>query len=104
MTPSTVARVAAIAVLLAVAGARAGDAPRLDVPLGKTIEVDASALRGWMCDDPTLVRAELVTRGDHNVWRVTGAKLGTTACRIGTAPYGPHVVYEVHVVPAADAR
>jgi hypothetical protein len=57
---------------------------KLEVEVGKTVERDVGLLRGYFCDDPSLVTAELVTRGDHNVWIVTGDKVGTTQCRIGT--------------------
>ena len=92
-------RAAAIAVLVAAAPAAANDLPRFDVYVGTTAEVSVAAARGWMCDDPSLVDAEVVTRGDHNVWRVTGVKLGETTCRVGTNPYGVHYIYDVHVLP-----
>ncbi|HTR50226.1 MAG TPA: hypothetical protein VMJ10_05920 [Kofleriaceae bacterium] len=72
---------------------------RLDVELGKQVEVDVGYVRGWMCDDPSLVTAEIVTREDRNVWIVTGAKLGHTLCRVGTDPTMPrHYVFDLHVV------
>jgi hypothetical protein len=97
---------AAVGATLALAGgaARAGEATRLDVALGKTVEVDVGYAAGWMCDDPTLVRAQVVTRHDRNVWILTGAKLGRTACRVGTDPYRPHRVFDVHVVEPPARR
>lgn len=57
---------------------------KLEVEVGKTVEVEVGLVRGgWFCDDPAVVTAELVTRDDHNVWRVTGVRRGTTACRVG---------------------
>ncbi len=88
--------------LLALAGATGhadGDA-RVDVAVGETVERDVGRARGWFCDDPSLVRADLVTRGDHNVWIVTGVTPGRTLCRVGTDLAGPHLVLEVHVAPA----
>ncbi len=86
--------------LLGAAIARADDPPpRLEVELDKTIERNVGYARGWQCDDPTLVTADLVTRGDANFWIVTGVKLGTTQCRVGTEQYRPHRMFEVVVVP-----
>jgi hypothetical protein len=92
---------AAAMMLLATSSALADGELRLDVELGKTVERDVAYARGWFCDDPSLVHADLVTRGDRNVWIVTGAKLGVTLCRVGTNPaVPPSYVFEVRVVPA----
>jgi hypothetical protein len=88
-----------LALLLLPAVAMAGDIPRVDVELGKSVEKDVQAARGWMCDDPSLITADLVTRDNRNVWTVTGVKLGHTLCRVGTDQYGPHYVFDLHVVP-----
>lgn len=97
----------AIAVLVGEALATAPTTPAradgeipLDVELGKVTEVKVHSARGWFCDDPSLVQAELVTRDDTNVWRVSGAKLGTTMCRVGTNPGLLHYVFAVRVVEA----
>ena len=74
---------------------------KLEVQLGKKVTRDVGYARGWFCDDPTLVDAEIYPKDDHNYWAVTGAKLGTTNCRVGTQPYTPvYYVFEVHIVPA----
>jgi hypothetical protein len=72
---------------------------RLEVVVGKTVERDVGMLRGYFCDDPTLVTAQVVTRGTANVWIVTGAKVGTTQCRVGSQMQ-PALVFDV-VVKAA---
>ena len=69
----------------------------LSVDLGKTVERDVGNATGWFCDDPSLVTAELVTRGEVNVWRVTGAKPGSTQCRVGTDPTRASFVFDVTV-------
>jgi hypothetical protein len=69
------------------------------VEVGKTVERQVGVLRGYFCDDPSLVTAELVTRGDVNVWIVTGAKVGTTRCRVGDQ-YHPALLFDVTVVAA----
>src|SRR5437016_6484620 len=98
-------RCALTVLFIAQAGvAQADGAPRLEVEIGKTVEAPVAIATGWFCDDPSLVSADLVTRGDHNVWVVTGAKVGTTVCRVGTDPSRPHFVFEVHVVPPKPRR
>jgi hypothetical protein len=92
-------RVAALALVLGSGTALADGEIRLDVELGKTIEKDVGYSRGWMCDDPSLINADLVTRDDRNVWIVTGAKLGHTLCRVGTDLSVPrYYVFDLHVV------
>ena len=72
---------------------------KLEVPLGKKLVRDVGYARGWFCDDPSLVAAEIYTKDDRNYWAVTGVKVGTTNCRVGTQPYTPvYYVFEVHVV------
>ena len=85
--------------VLALASAASADGIRLDVELEAQVERNVGIATGWFCDDSSLVAASLVTRGDHNVWIVRGAKLGTTQCRVGTDPTRPFTVFEVHVVP-----
>lgn len=96
-----------LALVVLAANAAAADAPalpRLDVVVGKTVEVNVGYVRGgWMCDDPTLVTAELVTRNDTNYWIVAGAKVGTTQCRVGSQLHPPYVVYDVVVTAPKKA-
>src|SRR5580693_8197822 len=93
-----VAIVALVLAVTAVAGAD-GETP-LEVELGKTVEVNVHSARGWFCDDPSLVQAEVVTRDNTNVFRIAGASLGTTMCRVGTNPALLHYVFAVKVVEA----
>lgn len=76
-------RVILIAVLSAHV-AHAGDGIALAVEIGRTTERVVGNAHGWFCDDPSLVEANVVTRGEQNVWVVKGAKAGTTQCRVGT--------------------
>jgi hypothetical protein len=87
-----------LALLFVPAVAMADEVPRLDVEVGKTVEQNVMVARGWMCDDPSLITADLVTRDNRNIWIVKGAKLGHTLCRVGTDPLGLHYVFDVHVV------
>ena len=92
-------RAFALAFVFASSTALADGEIRLDVELGKKLEVDVGIARGWMCDDPSLVTAELVTRDDRNIWIVSGAKLGHTLCRVGTDPSLPrYYLFDLHVV------
>jgi hypothetical protein len=92
-------RLASIALLLAVTTVATADGETpLEVELGKTVEVNVHSARGWFCDDPSLVQAEVVTRDNTNVFRIAGASLGTTMCRVGTNPALVHYVFAVRVV------
>ena len=79
--------------------AHADEAPRVDVEIGASVEKNVEYARGYMCDDPSLVTAEMVTRDDHNVWIVKGVKVGETRCRVGLDRLHVWYVFDVHVVP-----
>jgi len=90
----------ALALLLLIAStAYADDVTRVDVEVGATVEKNVQYARGYMCDDPSLVTAEMVTRDDHNVWIVKGVKVGQTQCRVGLDRLRVWYVFDVHVVP-----
>jgi hypothetical protein len=75
---------AALLLLGAVAHADPPPAPnKLEVEVGKTVERDVGLLRGYFCDNASLISAQLVTRNNVNVWIVTGMKVGKTQCRVG---------------------
>ena len=76
----------------------------LSVGVGKTVERQVGNATGWFCDDPSLVTADLVTRGDINVWRVTGVAVGTTECRVGTDPTRASYVFDVTVTGRAVTK
>jgi len=87
-----------VALALGARVAFADDGIRLDVEVGKTVERGVAIATGWFCDDPSLVQAEVVTHNNTNVWVVTGVKLGSTQCRVGTDPSRVHYVFDVHVI------
>lgn len=89
----------ALALLLVAATAYAEDVPRVDVEVGASVEKNVEYARGFMCDDPSLVSVEMVTRDDHNVWIVKGVKVGETLCRVGMDRLRVHYVFDVHVLP-----
>ncbi|MBV8759599.1 MAG: hypothetical protein JO257_20085 [Deltaproteobacteria bacterium] len=88
-----------LAILLVAATAFAEDVPRIDVEVGASFEKNVEYARGWMCDDPSLLTAEMVTRDDKNYWVVKGVKVGETMCRIGLDRLRVHYVFDVHVLP-----
>jgi hypothetical protein len=93
-------RVLAIAALFVAASAH-GDPTRLEVAVGKTVEVDVGYARGLLCDDTTFIDAQLVTRGESNVFVVKGLSAGATLCRVGTdLNRVAHFVFDVRVVQA----
>ena len=89
-----------LALVLVPAVAMAGELPRLDVELGKSVEQNVQSARGWMCDDPSLITADLVTRDNRNVWIVKGVKLGHTLCRVGAGLVGIDPSGTTHLRPA----
>ena len=77
--------------------AHAEPAPnRIEVEVGKTVEKSVGTLRTYFCDNPSLISAQLVTRGGANVWVITGVKPGTTQCRVGES-FRPALVFDVVV-------
>jgi len=89
----------ALVVLVVVGTAHAEDTPRVDIELGATVEKNVAYARGWMCDDPSLLTAQMVTRDDHNAWIAKGVKIGETTCRVGLDHTRVYYVFDVHVVP-----
>ena len=87
-------------ILCVVAGsALAGDAVRVEVAVGETIERDVGFAIGLLCDDVTIIRADLrAGTPASNRFIVTGVAEGTTLCRVGTAPDRPAYLFEIHVV------
>ncbi len=71
----------------------------LELAVGETVQREAGQAIGYRCDDPALVKIELVTVADRNVAIVTGQKAGTTQCRVGTDPHRPSTLYDVRVTP-----
>lgn len=85
--------------LLIASSAFADDVPRIDVEVGKKFEKNVEYARGYMCDDPSIVTAEMITRDDRNYWVVTGVKVGETMCRVGLDRLALHYVFDVRVLP-----
>ena len=85
--------------LLLASSAFADDVPRIEVEVGKNFEKSVEYARGYMCDDPSILTAEMITRKDRNYWVVTGVKVGETLCRVGLDRLQVHYVFDVRVLP-----
>ena len=67
----------------------------VELTVGATTSLDVGFARGLMCDDTTIVRAELRPASPtSNLLVLTGLKRGSTDCRVGTM--GPPTVL-VHI-------
>jgi len=93
-----IAQLAAVAALWAASAAVAEEPPRINVEVGQTVERYVGIAIGLLCDDLSILHAELRTEGpESNVLRVTGVRPGDTLCRAGTVPGRPMFVFEIHV-------
>ncbi|HEY4239601.1 MAG TPA: hypothetical protein VGM88_07280 [Kofleriaceae bacterium] len=90
-----------VAALFAAVPAFADPPNRIVVAVGQSEQRDVGLARGTMCDDPSIVRAELKTVSmKSNVLTLTGLAEGKTHCRAGTAAGRPSFVFEVVVTSA----
>ena len=97
----------ALAVLAAVSGRVAAEEERVSlvVEVGKTVSREVGFAMGHLCDDETILRAEMRNGTiDNNLFVVTGKKPGTTLCRAGTVQDRPTILFEVRVVVATATR
>jgi len=80
--------------------------PRLAaLEVGETIERDVGFAMGLLCDDLTIIHADLrANTPESNTFTVTGVAEGTTMCRVGTAPDRPAYLFEIHVVASRHPR
>ena len=75
-----------------------GDKPkRIDVKVGKTVEVDVGYAIGVRCDDLALIEVAMQTKETTNYFVVKGVREGTTQCRVGTEPQRPSILFDVRV-------
>jgi hypothetical protein len=73
---------------------------RVELEVGQTMELAVANALGWICDDPSLVAAELTFYDGYNAWVVTGVNVGITQCRVGTTVGRASFLFEVEVLPA----
>ncbi len=77
---------------------REGPLSTINVEVGQTVERDVGIAIGLLCDDLSILHAELRSETpESNVLRVTGVQPGDTRCRAGTVPGRPMFVFEIHV-------
>ena len=78
--------------------ARADPPVTLAVAVGHTASMDVGFARGLVCDDVSIMRAELRNESPtSNRFYVTGIRPGETLCRVGAFPSSPTTIL-VHVV------
>lgn len=84
--------------LMTVSGLALADSSSVVVAVGTRTERQVGNAHGWFCDDAALVTATIETRGELNYWVVSGAKVGTTQCRVGTDTSRASYVFDVTVI------
>lgn len=93
--------------LAATAAGAAADEERvpLVVEVGQTVSREVGFAMGHMCDDETILHAEMKNgTPENNLFVVTGVKPGTTLCRAGTVQDRPTILFEIRVVPKRAKR
>lgn len=98
-------RAVLLASILIVGGTARADGTKIEVPIGDTVELDVGYAIGSLCDDTSIVTPDMRAReGKSNVFALTGLKLGTTLCRVGTDVTRSSYLFEIHVVPAKPKK
>ena len=73
----------------------------VEVEVGQTVELDTGYARGLLCDDLTIIDADLRNKTDEtNALYITGKATGTTLCRVGTDALHIRFLFDIHVVAA----
>jgi hypothetical protein len=93
-----------IAILAVMCGLAAADST-VSVAVGDTAKRDVGYARGLLCDDVTIVSAEISTdtARDTNVVSFTGLKVGRTMCRAGTQVGQTAFVFTIDVTAKKSA-
>ncbi|CAN5739396.1 hypothetical protein BH11MYX3_BH11MYX3_23620 [soil metagenome] len=87
-----------LTLLLTTATVGAEDRVPLVVEVGQTVSREVGYAMGHLCDDETVVRAEMKNgTPENNLFVVTGKKPGTTLCRAGVVPDRPTILFEITV-------
>lgn len=97
----------ALVALAATAGVATADEERVSlvVEVGQTVSREVGFAMGHLCDDETILRAEMRNgTPENNLFVVTGKKPGTTLCRAGTVQDRPTILFEIRVVPKPAKR
>jgi hypothetical protein len=93
-------------VLAALSPARADEGrEQIVVEVGQTVSREVGFAMGHLCDDETIIRAEMKNGTlENNLFVVTGVKPGTTLCRAGTAEHRPTILFEITVIEPTPAK
>jgi len=95
------------AMFAAPARLRADDTIHLTLQVGQTVARDVGFAMGHLCDDETIVKAEMRNKtAETNSFVVTGLRPGTTLCRAGTNTVEdrPTFLFEITVVAKPRKR
>lgn len=95
----------AVVLALPATAVTAEDREPLTVEVGQTVSRKVGFAMGHLCDDETIVRAEMQNGTiDDNLFVVTGLKPGTTLCRAGVVENRPTVLFEITVTAKKRTR
>ena len=88
--------------VLGASPASSEDTQRITVTVGETVSRDVGWAMGHLCDDDTIVDAEMRNKDpETNLFVVRGKKPGTTLCRAGTFNVENRPTYLFQVVVVA---
>ncbi len=98
-TSSFVVSIVALAAMLGdPTSVGAEDRVPLVVEIGQTVSREVGFAMGHLCDDETVVHAEMKNGTlENNLFVVTGKKPGTTLCRAGVVQDRPTMLFAITV-------
>jgi hypothetical protein len=100
-----ISRLLPLVVLATTSVAAAEERVPMVVEVGQTISREVGFAMGHLCDDETILRAEMKNgTPENNLFVVTGLKPGITLCRAGTVQERPTILFEITVVPKRPPR
>ncbi len=83
----------------------AEDRVALAVEVGQTVSREVGFAMGHLCDDKSIVRAEMKNgTPENNLFVVTGIQPGTTLCRVGVVLSRPTILFEITVIARKRPR
>ncbi len=97
--------VAVVAILGVPTSVGAEDRVPVVVEVAHTVSREVGFAMGHLCDDETVVRAEMKNGTiENNLFVVIGKKPGTTLCRAGVVQDRPTILFEITVVARKRSR
>lgn len=77
----------------------ASQPPPITIAVGETVSWEVGFAVGALCDDPSIVRAEVRSVSPQmNVFVATGLSVGRTLCRAGNQLGRPSVLFDIEVI------